>query len=158
MLASQQAAAHDPDTRGGVFRTHDGGATWTSINPGIFASGALALAVDPRDANHLLLATDSGVWRSRNGGRDWDVEAPDVLAGPAFAAAFDADGQRALVAGSAAVFGNDGSGWRTLRTPARAAPARALAAAAMPGRVYLAGRSGLQRARGLRCSHAWFSR
>ena len=145
LLLPQELRAHDPDVRGGVFRTHDAGATWTPINPGIFASGVLALAVSPRDPNHLLLATDSGVWRSRNGGRDWDVEAPNVLAGPAFAVAFDADGQRALVAGASTVFRNDGDRWRPVRTPAGAAPARALIASAAPGRVYLAGRSGLYR-------------
>ena len=145
LLLPQEPRAHDPDMRGGVFRTHDAGATWTPINPCIFASGVLALAVSPRDPNHLLLATDSGVWRSRNGGRDWDVEAPDILAGPAFAAAFDADGQSALVAGASTVFRNDGDRWRPVRTPAGAAPARALIAGAAPGRVYLAGRSGLYR-------------
>src|SRR5256885_2829013 len=51
VLLPQEAPAHDPDTLGGVFRTHDVGATWTSINPGIFVSGALALAVSPRDPN-----------------------------------------------------------------------------------------------------------
>ncbi len=145
LLLPQELRAHDPDVRGGIFRTHDAGATWTPINPGIFSSGALALAVSPRDPNHLLLATDSGVWRSRNGGRDWDVEAPDILAGPAFTAAFDADGQRALVAGESTVFRSDGDRWRPVRTPAGAAPARALIAGAAPGRVYLAGRSGLYR-------------
>lgn len=145
VLLPREAPAHDPDTRGGVFRTHDAGATWTSINPGIFVSGALALAVSPRDPNHLLLATDSGVWRSRNGGRDWDLEATDILIGPAFAAAFDAEGQHALVAGVSTLFRDDGDHWRRVRTPAGAAPARALVAAAVPGRVYLAGRSGLYR-------------
>ena len=145
VLLPQEAPAHDPDTLGGVFRTRDVGATWTSINPGIFVSGALALAVSPRDPNHLLLATDSGLWRSRNGGRDWDVEAPGILTGPAFAAAFDADGQRALVAGTTTLFRDDGDRWRPVRTPAGAAPARALLAGAVPGRVYLAGRSGLYR-------------
>ena len=145
VLLPQEAPAHDPDTLGGIFRTHDVGATWTSINPGIFVSGALALAVSPRDPNHLLLATDSGLWRSRNGGRDWDVEAPGILTGPAFAAAFDADGQRALVAGTTTLFRDDGDRWRPVRTPAGAAPARALLAGAVPGRVYLAGRSGLYR-------------
>lgn len=144
-LSAAAALAHEADAWGGLFRTHDAGATWTAVNPGIFVSGALALAVSPRDPHHLLLATDSGVWRSRNGGRDWEVEAPDVLIGPAFAASFDVDGNRALIAGKSTLFRDDGDRWRTVATPASAAPVRALAAAAAPGRVYLAGRSGLYR-------------
>jgi photosystem II stability/assembly factor-like uncharacterized protein len=145
VLFTGQAAGHDPDTVGGIFRTHDAGATWTSVNPGIFPSGALALAVNPRDPHHLLLATDSGLWRSRNGGRDWDVEVRETLTGPAFAAAFDADGQRALVAGTSTLFRDDGNRWRPVRAPAGASPARALVAGATPGCVYLAGRTGLYR-------------
>jgi photosystem II stability/assembly factor-like uncharacterized protein len=144
-LSPPQARAHDPDVYGGLFRTHDTGANWTPINPGFFASGALALAVSPLDPNHLLLATDSGAWRSRNGGRDWEVEAPDILAGPAFAVAFDVGGDRALLAGAAALFRHDGERWRPISMPSGAAPARALVAGARPGRVYLAGRSGLYR-------------
>ena len=145
LLFTGQAAGHDPDTVGGIFRTHDAGATWTPINPGIFPSGVLALAVNPHDPNHLLLATDSGLWRSRNAGRDWDVEAPQTLTGPAFAATFDADGQRALVAGTSTLFRDDGTRWRPLRPPAGASPARALIAGAAPGCVYLVGRAGLYR-------------
>ena len=145
VLVAQEAPAHDPDTYGGTFRTHDAGATWMSINPGAFPSGVLALAVNPRDPNHLLLATDSGLWRSRNGGRDWDVEAPQTLTGAAFAAAFDADGQRALMAGASSLFRDEGTRWKPVRAPAGASPARALVAGAVPGRVYLAGRSGLYR-------------
>lgn len=144
-LLPQGVRAHDPDSWGGVFRSHDAGATWIAINPGVFASGALAVAVSPRDANHLLLATESGVWRSRNGGRDWDLQAPDVFNGPAFAAAFDADGQSALVATASSVLRDEGGRWQTVRTPFGATPARALIAGAAPGRVYMAGRSGLYR-------------
>ena len=137
--------AHDPDTAGGLFRTHDAGATWLPINPGIFVSGALALAVSPLDPNHLLLGTDSGVWRSRNGGRDWEIEAPGTLIGPAFAAAFDVDGERALVACASTIFRSDGDRWRPIQTPGGAAPARALVPGSLPGQVYLAGRTGLYR-------------
>src|SRR2546429_7351714 len=87
VLLPQEAPAHDPDTLGGVFRTHDAGATWASINPGIFVSGALALAVSPRAPNHLLLATDSGLWRSRNGGGGLGRAGAGRLHGPGFPAA-----------------------------------------------------------------------
>ena len=144
-LSPPEVRAHDPDVYGGLFRTQDAGANWIPVNPGIYASGALAVAVSPRDPNHLLLATESGVWRSRNAGRDWEIEAPDILAGTALAVAFDADGERALVAGVATLFRYDGGRWRSISLPSVAAPARALVAAPLAGRVYLAGRSGLYR-------------
>src|SRR5262245_55504006 len=90
------AVGHDPSAYGGLFRSRDDGATWLPANPGRVVSGAIALAVSPADATHLLLATDSGLLRSRNGGLEWSVEAPTVLVGPVFAVAFAADGRRAL--------------------------------------------------------------
>ena len=139
------AFAHDPSAWGGLFRTRDGGATWSPANAGSFVSGAIALAVSPVDPHHLLLATDSGVSRSRNGGRDWEIEAPEVLVGPAFAVALDTDGRRALVSMGSVIFRNDGDGWRAIGAPGGAEPARAFVAGLVPGRVYLAGWSGLYR-------------
>src|SRR5580765_5817231 len=141
-LSSCPASAHDPSAWGGLFRTRDGGATWLPLNSGSYVSGAIGLALSPRAADHLLLATDSGVLSSRNGGRDWMVEAPDVLVGAAFAVTYDADGTRALASGSSAIFRSDGGRWRPTRTPPGAAPARALARGSAPGRIYLAGWSG----------------
>src|SRR5438105_12963494 len=65
VLLPQEAPAHDPDTLGGVFRTRDVGATWTSIGPITLVSAALALAVSPRHPSHLLRAPDVGscAWR-----------------------------------------------------------------------------------------------
>jgi len=144
-LAPGPAAAHDASGWGGLFRTRDAGATWLQVNTGSFVSGTLALAVNPADPHHLLLATDTGVSRSLNGGRDWMVEAPDVFTGPAFGAVFDIDGQRALVAGAAAIFRSDGERWRSVSVPAGSMPARALVAGGVRGRAYLAGQRGLFR-------------
>src|SRR5262245_45555767 len=140
-----QTGAHDPSAWGGLFRSHDGGATWTHLTPASFSSGAMALAISPVDPHHLLLATDSGVSRSRNGGRDWDIEAPGILSGPAFAVAFDVDGERALLSNASAIFRTEGGEWRRLRTPPGSTPARALVSGAVRGRAYLVGRSGLHR-------------
>src|SRR5262249_26696422 len=81
-------------------------------------SGAIALAVDPVQPNHLLLATDSGLLRSRNAGLDWSLEAPSVLVGAVFAVAFDDDGRRALASTGASLFRNDGGDtWHAVTAP-----------------------------------------
>jgi photosystem II stability/assembly factor-like uncharacterized protein len=113
---------------------------------GRFVSGALAVAVNPRDVNHLLLATDSGLLRSLNGGRDWVNEAPSLFVGPVFAAVFDADGQRALASTALGMFRTeDGQTWSPISSPGGALPARAIVSGALAGRAYLAGRTGLWR-------------
>jgi photosystem II stability/assembly factor-like uncharacterized protein len=140
------APAHDPSPWGGLFRSRDNGARWLPVNEGRFIGGALALAVSPSDAHHLLLATDSGLLRSRNGGRDWQTEAPSVLVGSVFAAAFDADGVRALASTAHGVFRiGDGLTWRRTPLPSEALPARAIVRGTAPGRVYLAGTNGFWR-------------
>src|SRR5688572_19829573 len=137
--------AHDGGVDNGVFRSRDGGATWLQVNPESFARGALALAVHPNDAHHLLLGTDSGLSSSRNGGRDWEIEAANVLSGPVFAVAFDADGTQALASGANALYRSEGQRWRQARTPTGSAPARVLVSGGVAGRAYLAGWSGLHR-------------
>jgi photosystem II stability/assembly factor-like uncharacterized protein len=51
-----------------LYRSSDGGVTWTGANA--FAS-LLALAVDPRDPNVLFAAAERSFAVSRNGGRHW---------------------------------------------------------------------------------------
>ena len=145
ILAPPDASGHDPSAYGGLFRSRDDGATWLPANPGRIVSGAIALAVDPTDPSHLLLATDSGLLRSRNGGLDWTIEAPTVLVGATFAVAIGDDGRRALASTGTSLFRTeDGLAWRASPTPAGAAPARALVTAG-GDRVYLAGWRGLHR-------------
>ncbi len=66
----------------------DNGATWFPADAGLFIGGALALAVDPTDANHLLYATDTRLLRSKNGGRDWVQEPGVQFDGSVFAVRF----------------------------------------------------------------------
>jgi photosystem II stability/assembly factor-like uncharacterized protein len=145
-LSGGPVQSHDPSAWGGLFRSRDDGATWVSANRGPFLSGAIALAISPTDANHLLLAAESGLFRSRNGGRDWTIEAPTLLFGSTFALAFAADGQRALVSTGRAIFrGEAENSWQEAPAPQGAAPARAIVRGSEPGRVYLAGWNGLYR-------------
>lgn len=146
LLWSCPADAHDASAWGGLFRSRDHGVTWFLASPGTYPMAAIAVAVSPTDANHLLLATDSGVLRSRNGGRDWTREAPNLLGGAVFAAAFAADGRRALVSTGSGLFVSDEDNrWRPTRSPSGAIPARALARGDRPGRAYIAGWKGFAR-------------
>ncbi len=55
-----------------LWRTHDGGRTWTEINSGI-APGAVANAIreDPRQKGLLYASTDAQVWVSFDDGNHW---------------------------------------------------------------------------------------
>ncbi|MDO9711883.1 WD40/YVTN/BNR-like repeat-containing protein [Paracraurococcus lichenis] len=144
-LACRPALGHDPSAWGGLFRSRDQGATWVSANRGSYLGGATALAIDPTDANRLLLGTESGLYASSNGGRDWSVEAPALALGSVLALVFSADGRHALAATGAGLFRREAEGgWRAVPLPRGAAPARALLRGD-DGGVYLAGWTGLFR-------------
>ncbi|MBV9286805.1 MAG: hypothetical protein JO288_03115 [Hyphomicrobiales bacterium] len=137
------AEAHDPSPYGGVFRSRNMGEAWLNADIGLFLNVTLALAVDPRDPEHLLLGTDVGLWRSQNGGRSWMREAEGLIVGAVFAIAFASDGQSVMCAAQNGVFRFVAGGWTQARAPEGAIPARGIAAGASPSRVYLLGRSRL---------------
>ena len=139
------AVAHDASSWGGLFRSRDGGATWFQANQGRLVAGALGIAVDPSDANHLLLGTDAGLLTSRNGGLDW--QAAVGLPGTAvLTVAFDRGGRRELAGSDIGVFSSeDDTAWRAAAVPAAGVPARGLVVGRLPGQVYLLGSRGLFR-------------
>jgi photosystem II stability/assembly factor-like uncharacterized protein len=146
MLWASPTWSHDPSAWGGLFRSRDNGEMWVSANRGQFVSGAIALAISPSDANHLLLGAESGLLRSRNGGRDWTIEPPTIVVGAVFALAFSADGQQTLTSTSLGIFrGGAENSWREASTPEGATPARAIVRSGGTGRVYMAGWTGLYR-------------
>jgi photosystem II stability/assembly factor-like uncharacterized protein len=142
VLAVPAAQAHDPSAWGGIYRSRDNGATWFPADAGLFIGGAIALAIDPRDANHLLYGTDTRLLRSKNGGRDWAQEPGPQFAGAVYATMFDARSGTALASTSNRIFvqGRDGA-WNAAQAPGGAAPVRAFAAGARG--LYLAGGSGV---------------
>jgi PKD repeat protein len=54
-----------------VFRTTDGGQSWTNVSGNLPDAPASALAIDPSDPNGLFVGTDAGVFHSTNGGASW---------------------------------------------------------------------------------------
>ncbi|HYI04595.1 MAG TPA: hypothetical protein VD858_06880 [Reyranella sp.] len=143
MAGAAPAPAHDANSWGGLFRSRDDGGAWLSADAGLFVGAALALAVSPTDANHLLYGTDTRLLRSRNAGRDWVIEAPLQFHGPTLAVAFAADGERAWAATPAGVLTFGDAAWHRSDVPEDAIPGRALAVGMRPGRVYLLGAAGL---------------
>ncbi len=54
-----------------VFRTTNGGTTWTNISSNLPDVPVLAMAIDPNDPTDLFIGTDVGVFRSTNAGASW---------------------------------------------------------------------------------------
>src|SRR5207247_5237385 len=69
---------------GGVFKSSDGGGSWSAANVGLSATSVLALAIDPQASITLYAGTSGsglgvfdasisggGVFKSTNGGGGW---------------------------------------------------------------------------------------
>src|SRR4030095_4919617 len=53
---------------GGVFRTLDGGTTWSPANGGLSGVFVRGVAIHRTSPNNVYLATDNGTWVSLDGG------------------------------------------------------------------------------------------
>lgn len=94
--------ATDPghDFRGGVYRSTDGGATWTLASGGLpLPMTVHALAFDPGDSEALYAGTPRGVFRSPDGGAHWSPT-PGNLPTPVASVAIDPRRPARLFAGA----------------------------------------------------------
>jgi photosystem II stability/assembly factor-like uncharacterized protein len=59
-------------TYDGVFKSINGGESWTQINTGLSNKEVLSFAIDPKNTNVIYAGTGrDGVYRSTNGGKNW---------------------------------------------------------------------------------------
>jgi photosystem II stability/assembly factor-like uncharacterized protein len=76
---------------GGVFRSGDGGTSWSAINSGLRASGVYNLVTDPQNTSTLYATVSAccppsaGLFKSTDGGTSWSLASsglPENVVGP----------------------------------------------------------------------------
>ncbi|SIR01396.1 hypothetical protein SAMN05880574_1522 [Chryseobacterium sp. RU37D] len=55
----------------GIYKSTDGGNTWSASNSGIGNRMAVEILMSPTDHNTLIAATTDGIWKSTNAGQTW---------------------------------------------------------------------------------------
>jgi photosystem II stability/assembly factor-like uncharacterized protein len=68
-------------TRGGVFKSTDGGSDWASSSSGLTNLYVDAIAVDPANGSVMYAATNTQLFRSVNAGATWSAVSVPGLAG-----------------------------------------------------------------------------
>jgi photosystem II stability/assembly factor-like uncharacterized protein len=58
---------------GGVFKSTNGGASWTSIGNGITSKSVTSLAIDPINSQTVYAGTEGGFFKSTDGGSSWSA-------------------------------------------------------------------------------------
>jgi hypothetical protein len=77
---STPATIYEATADMGVFKSIDGGATWTAASNGIAQAGVSVLAIDPSHPQTLYAATSATLYRSINGASSWTaIDTPGVL-------------------------------------------------------------------------------
>jgi photosystem II stability/assembly factor-like uncharacterized protein len=104
----------------GLFRTVNGGATWSELGTGQPDPKVTRLVIDSQTPAKLMVVDGGDIWLSRDNGRRWEVRSAGLPAGQIQAAAFDPalpDGLWA--AGANQVFASDDAGgtWRRIGQP-----------------------------------------
>jgi len=82
MYAAGSTQPATPYTETGVYKTTNGGSTWTQKNTGLTDPTVNALWLDQSNTNLVVAGTNSGIFRSTNGGAKWSLAGPAGLMGP----------------------------------------------------------------------------
>ena len=126
----------------GIFKTTDGGSSWTAVSTGLGDMRVEALAVDPTRPDVVYAGTSAmGMFKSTNGGATWAASSSGMRATEHIKAIVVNPGQPEVVyAGSLAsgVYAstNGGASWALINTGLRNRGIRALAISAGGGVLY----------------------
>jgi photosystem II stability/assembly factor-like uncharacterized protein len=84
----------------GLFKSADGGTTWSAISFFGPVSGVSALVFDPQNPNSMYSAAISGVYKSQDGGASWSSASSEMRAIPVLSVVIDPQNTDTLYAGS----------------------------------------------------------
>jgi photosystem II stability/assembly factor-like uncharacterized protein len=84
----------------GVFKSTNGGVSWSRINAGLTDSSVFSLAMDPFAPATLYAGTAGGVFRSTNGGGNWSAVNTGLTSTDVTALAIDPSAPATLYAGT----------------------------------------------------------
>ncbi|MEP6767207.1 MAG: hypothetical protein ABJC61_00960 [Acidobacteriota bacterium] len=87
----------------GVFKSQDGGISWSAVNNGLTALTVYALVLDPSAPGTVYAGTNAGVFRSTNGANAWTAQRAGLGKTIVQALAIDPSNPRVLYAGTAAL-------------------------------------------------------
>jgi photosystem II stability/assembly factor-like uncharacterized protein len=98
------ASAFDQNTYDplGLYKTTDGGASWTLMGEGMFPSTAEAIVVDPVQTDVVYAGSEAGVYRTSDGGGLWRYASSGLLNASVDSLAMDPSQPDILYAGTAA--------------------------------------------------------
>ncbi len=68
---SAAATLYAGTSRSGVYKSSNGGASWTAIYSGLTSTDVRVLAIDPSPSATLYAGTVGGAFKSTNGGGSW---------------------------------------------------------------------------------------
>ena len=103
-----------------LFRSENGGGTWSELRTGRPDPNVTRLVVDAETPARLMAVDGGDIWLSRDSGRGWEVRSAGLPAGQIQAAAFHPGQPETLwAAGANQVFASDdaGSTWRRVGQP-----------------------------------------
>ena len=69
--SNSQTVYAGTDGDGGVFKSTNGGASWTAANSGMTDTYVYSLAIDPTNSQTIYVGTLGGVFKSTNSGTSW---------------------------------------------------------------------------------------
>lgn len=127
-LSSVLSVAVDPFGRdrvyvgspgGGVFRSLDGGASWTPAGSELQGQPVAALTVDPTDGDKLYAGSNNGTFfRSIDGGQNWSPSTGPTTTGTVSSIAVDPENPATLHLAAGTVFKSTDTGATWRRTSA----------------------------------------